>query len=498
MKTLIIYSSSSTFRPRSVVASLAVDQASPGHGVQVLDVSSYSYVNQDLPPRWFARLCGHDVHVNAFADVLSAHNVGFEILHPTPSREGRSLSETVAHELDEAVYSELVTYIHSDKPDMKNWFTSYTSQKIRASAAPLYWDLREYLRSHRFDRVLIPNGRVPDQRMALWACKDESIPVEYYEIGRALENSYYTGTMQVHDREGTQAEVLRKTAHLEQHEIEAIADRWLDNRMTNGLAIHPFGKDWKPGNDSLLATAHENLEKPVAVFFSSSVDEFASYGQSWATHAWRDQYEAFEAIIELLVGRGFLCVVRMHPNLQNKGREYVSAEIKRVLQLKEKFPGTIVLSHTDPTNSYELIQLSHFVIVGRSTLGLEASCLGKPVWTTTAARYDAVADVRQVLKPSEVTDKNLSEWPVDSGPAKRFVAYWVIQDHEFTYGESTWSTWDTLQSPLSMRIANLLIRNSLAHRFHLIRLQFVKSINRQRGFALTRKLATWGDGKKTR
>jgi hypothetical protein len=37
-----------------------------------------------------------------------------------------------------------------------------------------------------------------------------------------------------------------------------------------------------------------------AVFFSSSVDEFASYGVAWKLDHWGNQYEAFDAIMSVL------------------------------------------------------------------------------------------------------------------------------------------------------------------------------------------------------
>jgi hypothetical protein len=313
------------------------------------------------------------------------------------------------------------------------------------------------------------------------------LPLKYYEIGRALENSYYTGDQQVHDREGTQAEVFEKTQDLSAEEMRGMARDWLTTRMTTGLAIHPFNKDWAARKESKPDSG--TAEQETAVFFSSSVDEFASYGGSWKSDSWNDQYEAFEAIIEKLQPREVRCILRVHPNLQNKSDSYVKREIQRINQLKERFLATVVLSHTDPTSSYDLVKSADYVFVGRSTLGLEASCLGKCVWTTSAARYDKIADVRQLLHPESVTDDVLTLWAVDTAGAERFVAYWVTQDHQFRYAGDNWSTWDTLKSPLSMRIGNLFVKNSLLHKLHLIRLEIIRAVNRRLGRRLSRTTA---------
>lgn len=486
MKTLIIYSSSSTFRPRSVIASLATDQKALGHEPTVLDIGAYSYVTQDLPPRWFARLFGHTIFPRALQETLSRNDIPYKTLVPGNSGPHTPLPPDVQAELDDAVYSELVTYVLSDEPDYANWFTAYSARRIRASAEPLLPDLSQFLEAHDFVRILIPNGRVPDQRLALLAAQSQSLEIGFYEIGRALENSYYTGTQQVHDRDGTQAEVGEKTRHLSDTEITQIATDWIKTRTGTGLAIHPYNSRWvEMETDS---SSRSSASEPLAVFFSSSVDEFASYGGSWASHEWDDQYEAFEAIIGLLKGQGVRCVLRLHPNLVNKNRHYVDREISRVKLLKQRLPATEILSHTDTTNSYALLKAADYVIVGRSTLGLEASCLGKCVWTTTAARYDDIADVRRILAAKDVTARNLSPWQVNPLGAQRFVSYWVIQDHPFSYGENEWATWDSLRTPLSMKIGSLWVKNSLAHKLHLIRLEFVRARNRRVGIRLGRAL----------
>jgi hypothetical protein len=475
MKTLILFSSASTFRPLSVIASLAADQKCAGHDVTVLDISGFSYVSQDLPPRWFARLCGQDVFPGALERVLATEGISLRILSPR-ARAAR-LPDGVAEQFDEGVFSELVTYLRTDSPQMNRWFHRYTERKIRQRAAPLFDSLTALLRESDFERVILPNGRVAHLRLALMACTVSKVPVEYFEIGRALENSYYLGTQQIHDREGTQAEVTTVTAHLSDARVADIAHQWLTTRMTTGLAIHPYNTDWSEAAD----TPASNINEPLAVFFTSSVDEFTSYGGSWQAHTWADQYEAFNAIVRLLHARGVRCVLRVHPNLRNKSREFVQRELRRVEEIAKQHPQLVVLFHTDPTSSYDLLKAADYVIVGRSTLGLEGSCLGKCVWTTTAARYDAIADVRPILRAEDATSEAFARWTANPLGAQRFVAYWVLQDHLFRFGENLWATWDSLRPPLPMRIGNLLLKNSWAHRFHLVRLEWVKMLNRARG-----------------
>lgn len=475
MKTLILYSRSSTFRPRSVIASLATGQKKMGHDVSVLDISAYSYVNQDLPPRWFARLFGADVYPYALERVLEDQQIPFTRLNPSEGRE--ELPPEVIKQFDASVFSELVTYFRTNRPDLTNPLARYTERKIREKAGPIYHSLRKFLEVSQFDRVMVPNGRVSTTRLSLLACKKAGVAIEYFEIGRALEDSYYLGGQQIHDREGTQSEVESVTAHLSHDQIRNTAKTWLATRMTTGLAIHPYNMNWSPERNE----TYDRSSKSLAVFFTSSVDEFTSYGGSWQTHEWTDQYEAFGSIMELLGKHDITCVLRIHPNLQNKSLGFVRKELDRVKDLMRAHPKLQVISHTDSTSSYDLLKKAEYVVVGRSTLGLEGSCLGKCVWTTTAARYDSSADIRWVLRPSDVTEEKLSTWNVDPLEAERFVSYWVEQDTVFTFGEENWATWDSLRPPTLMKIGNLLVKNSLWHKIHLVSLEITKAVNRRRG-----------------
>jgi hypothetical protein len=133
--------------------------------------------------------------------------------------------------------------------------------------------------------------------------------------------------------------------------------------------------------------------------------------------------------------------------------------------------------HTDDINSYALVEQADYVFVGRSTLGLEASCLGKSVWVTTSARYDQTADVRMLLSQADLDGADLSPWAVNPRGAQRFVASWVTQDHLFSIHESQWCTWDSAKAPLMMKIGNLLVKNSWHHRVHLLRLELIRVQN---------------------
>lgn len=473
MRTLVVYSRSSTQRPRSVLASLCHWLQDQGHHVSVIDVSRFSLINQDLPPQWFTGLFNHHVYRGALEEVLTNLGVPLKSLVPDYRSNG-PLPAMVEAELDDAITSDLVTYLNSDVVDPHRGIARWARKGMDRRARALYRQLSGYLATNSFDLVYIPNGRVPEQRMAIEACRAAGLEHRYYEIGRAKPQSFYAGKTQVHDREKTQDEIPEVLKEISKAKIKRLAEDWLTERTRSSSGINVYSAGWHTDDEAETQT---RSTASTAVFFSSSVDEFASYGAAWKLDSWSSQYDAFEKIMTVLEAKGVQCVLRIHPNLTNKSRDYFARELREIDSLQRAHPDLQVFWHNDPINSYDLVRQSDYVVVGRSTLGLEANLMGKCVWLTTAARYDRVADVRLALHPEDVTPENLSLWTVDPHGGERFVAYWAHQDHEFTFGERSWCTWDSFRPPAALRPGQLFIKNPLRHKIHLVRTELTRISN---------------------
>lgn len=473
MRTLVIYSRSSTQRPRSVLASLCHWLCDHGHQVSVLDISHFSLINQDLPPQWFAGLFNHRVYKGALEEVLANLGVAVKLLVPD-YRNKVPLPASVEAELDDAITSDLVTYVNSDVVDSSRGIARWVKKGIDTRARALYRQLGDYLVSNPFDLVYIPNGRVPEQRMAIEASRAAGLEHRYYEIGRAKPQSFYVGKTQVHDRAKTQDEIPEVLGRISKATIKRMAVQWLTERTRFSSGINVYSAGWRTDHGSEALTGST---ASTAVFFSSSVDEFASYGPAWKLDSWSSQYDAFEKIMTVLEAKGVQCVLRIHPNLTNKSRDYFARELREIESLQRAHPKLKVFWHNDPVNSYELVRHSDYVVVGRSTLGLEANLMGKCVWVTTASRYDRIADVKKAWSTDDINDGNFSLWTVDPTGAQKFVAYWALQDHEFTFGERSWCTWDSFRAPPMLRLGQLFLKNPWRHKLHLMQLELTRRKN---------------------
>ncbi|HSS97020.1 MAG TPA: hypothetical protein VLK33_08320, partial [Terriglobales bacterium] len=85
-----------------------------------------------------------------------------------------------------------------------------------------------------------------------------------------------------------------------------------------------------------------------------------------------------------------LFIIRAHPDELRPGTRKQSRQSVAhwVTQNQvDLFPNVVFIGSSDYMSSYALIERSHFVMVYNSSVGLEASIMGKPVLCGGAARY---------------------------------------------------------------------------------------------------------------
>lgn len=465
-RVCVVHYTGATAKSRSVVASLVADQRENGAAVELIDISKLTTISQDLPPRWVARMFGHEVKHHAFEEVV--YSLGATIVEPlVPSQSPDQVRAEHRSDVDTAIESELLTYFRVDTLPNTRAVTGLRS-KLHRGAIETYWALDAMWSTEPPDRVFIPNGRTSRQKAARKVAEHYKIPITLYENGRARPDSYYAGSTQPHDRVASQAEVDQLTKKLSRKSIEALADEWLSLRMAPSGGTNSFSGLWQTGAPDTRS------DRKTAVFFASSFDEFLAFGPMWTIDAWSHQFEAFDSMMSILEKSGVDLVLRLHPNLGTKSRRYFLRQVQDVTALAAKHPTLKIYWHNDSVNSYDLVKSADYVIVERSTIGLEASMMGKPVWVTQASQWDLIADIRQVLKPGDITDEVMSLWKPDPYPAQKFAAYWMIQERPLRYSWESWSSWNPERPPRRMKGAVLAVRNPWRHKLQLVALEWAK------------------------
>ena len=462
----VVHYFGATARSLSVVASVVADLRNNGNDVSVVDLEPTTTIKQGFPPQYLARLWGHSVKPTVFNDVLRMLEASYQLLPVTDTV--KPLPQKHAELLKVAVESELLTYFRLDHiPSSRE--ARHLQTSLEVNTVRTYWSLHTLWTAHTPGKVLVPNGRTSRQKAARLVAEALSIPVRLYENGRAQRNSYYLGTTQPHDRIASQAEVASLTSSLDPVAIHNLAKEWLESRMAGSQGTNSFSATWDSMEDS-----PGGGEGATAVFFASSFDEFLAFGPMWTIDDWSSQFEAFDLIMSILEKGGVRLVLRLHPNLASKSRKYFLREVEEILELQRRHPSLIIHWHNSPVNSYQLVSEADYVIVERSTIGLEASLMGKPVWATQATQWDQVADIRQLLKPSDVTEQALELWKPSTLGAERFVAYWMIQEHPLRYQATDWASWDPENAPVTMKALQLALPNSWKHKVRLLKLEWSK------------------------
>lgn len=458
----VVHYLGATLRSRSVVASLITDLVVDGNSVSLIDIGYFTTITQDLPPQWLARVLKQRIFADRFDEICDSLGV----THVRLRAPDRNSSRPPADRWDEylqAIESELLTYFRvsrlSNTPRVMRMRSVLTKNALASFGAMSTW-----LDANRPDEVIVPNGRTSRQKMARIAAETLGIPVRFYENGRARKDSYYLGTTQPHDRIASQKEVASLTAHLSKADITELAQGWLSERTESSSGTNSFSHSWQP-----LNTEGSRDGRPLAVFFPSSTDEFLAFGPMWNIDSWTSQFQAFDLIMNILEERGCEMILRLHPNLRDKSRSYFLETMRGIRWLQDKHPSLTVHWHNSPVNSYDLVASADYVIVERSTIGLEANLMGTPVWVNQAAQWDLIADVRQALDQSRLSPEFLTPWKVDPSGAQRFVAYWMIQEHPLRYSWREWATWDPDSAPLALRIATLFNDNPLMHKVQLVK-----------------------------
>ena len=160
--------------------------------------------------------------------------------------------------------------------------------------------------------------------------------------------------------------------------------------------------------------------------------EFAALGPEWHVQEWGDQWEAFDAVLSHLSQFDFSFYLRVHPNFATKSHASFFREKAHIEKLQGRHPALKVIWHDEQVNSYTLLNQTDVVVVWDSTIGLEASGRGLPVWELAASYFDLYADVREWFGPAIKPSREEIEFAVDTDRAHRFMAYLELREPQLS------------------------------------------------------------------
>lgn len=306
-----------------------------------------------------------------------------------------------------------------DTPQNRDFFRAYI-----LSAWNVYRQFSDLLDKETPRAVVLFNGMFYPEAAARYACLQRGIRVITHEVGLRPYTAFFTNGEATAYPMVISPEFLLDEA-MNQRLDEYLSARFKGNFSMAGIRFWPEIKPLDPGFISKAAGFDHIV--PVftnVIFDTSQVHANTLFPQMFA---WLENVQAVANSHP-----NVLFVLRAHPDECRPGkesRESVADWVKKsgILNL----PNVIFYDANEFVNSYELIQRSHLVMVYNSTIGLEATLLGKPVLAGGKARFTqletsfypvSVEEYNQLLEKMLATD-SIEIPPQFLQNARRFLYY---------------------------------------------------------------------------
>ena len=274
--------------------------------------------------------------------------------------------------------------------------------------------------------IIIFNGIMYPEATVKWVAEQYGIPTITHEVGfRSLSAFFTTGEATAYpidipvDFELTPAQNRK-------------LDEYLQNRIKGEFTM--AGIRFWPEMRSLDKHTRERIKqfKQIVPVFTNVVYDTS---QVHANKIFPHMFDWLGTIVEIIKAYPeTLFFIRAHPDEMRPGTAKQSRESVRDWVSRngaDKLKNVIFIDSIDYVSSYELIQRSKFVLVYNSSIGLEATLIGKPVLCGGRARYTQYPTVFLPNTPEEfpstainfLDDGEIRVPPEFQKNARRFLFY---------------------------------------------------------------------------
>ncbi len=283
----------------------------------------------------------------------------------------------------------------------RNFFSAYI-----LSAWNVYIQFSRLLHSRNPQAVVVFNGMFYPEAAARYACQEQDIRVITHEVGlRPFTGFFTTGeatAYPMHISEGFQLT----------DEMNAKLDEYLGKRFKGNFSMAGI-RFWPEMNglDEAFLEKAAQFKKIVPVFTNVIFDT----SQVHANTLFENMFTWLEHVrATALAHPEILFVLRAHPDESRPGKECRESVADWVAKTHTaELPNVVFVDSREFISSYELIQRSHLVMVYNSTIGLEATLLGKPVLAGGKARF---------------TQLSTAYYPASNGEYKSLLEKFLAQD----------------------------------------------------------------------
>jgi hypothetical protein len=234
--------------------------------------------------------------------------------------------------------------------------------------------------------VMVFNGMTYPEAIVRWVARKHNVPVYSHEVGMLPLSAFFT------DKEATAYPVKVDESFTLSESQNQKLDDYLEERF-EGKFVTAGVKFW-PEMKSLDETFRKkavNFKAVVPVFTNVVFDT----SQSHANVVFDQMFDWLDTVLEeVKTHHDTLFVIRAHPDEMRPGKESRETVADWVSsRAVDSLPNIIFIPSNKYVSSYDLIRIAKFVMVYNSTVGLEASIMGKPVLCAGQARYTLIPTV---------------------------------------------------------------------------------------------------------
>ncbi len=304
--------------------------------------------------------------------------------------------------------------------------TRYLLCEMLLSAYALAKRFAEFLQQTEPQAAVIFNGVMYPEAVCAWTARRLGVRVITHEVGFIPFSAFFTDgeatAYPIHISESFELSSLQN-----QQLDEYLAQRFQGNFTMAGI------KFWKDITDldENFKQRMQQFKQMVPIFSNVIYDT----SQIHANTIFPDMFAWLNALIEPIQRYpDTLFVIRAHPDEMRPGTRKQSRESVRAWVSEKNilsFPNVIFIDSQEYISSYQLIQHAKAVLVYNSSVGLEATLLGKAVLCAGRARYtqyptvyfpQSQAEFNQLLEELLQSEENIVP-PQFVQNARRFLYY---------------------------------------------------------------------------
>ena len=274
-----------------------------------------------------------------------------------------------------AVASSIISMSRNPKPNLEKPLLKRYIQ----SALAVYFSTINYLNEQKLDVMYVFNGRFAHTKAVFRACQLLGVNCRLHERGNSLSFYSVFENTGVHDAKFFQEEIERDWQIADVTEREIIAHKWFQTRIGGTMENwYSFLKD----QTFDLPDGWDETKTNILIC-NSSEDEIASLGKEWEHPIYSSQPNGISQIVKDCSSNPNLhFYLRIHPYLAKVDTD----DVRELHALA--FPNLTVIPATSKMSTYKLVEKTAFTITFGSTIGVEATYMGRASILLSNSFYD--------------------------------------------------------------------------------------------------------------